>query len=150
MDLCQRNVVKIRNGTFKKQPRHIITRCSWDGSIPSVMVYITMDEKWRRWLLDVKVIPSVNMDRDHRLLVGGFRVKQEATSKVVNVRKIMYWILKEEEICNAFIGEITERFPRDEITKPGVDKEHFRKSFVEVIERVCGRTSGKRRERQTS
>lgn len=58
-----------------KRVSHIITRYSWDGRIKSVIDYILVDTEWGDTLTNVKVIPSVGADGDHRLLVGQWKMK---------------------------------------------------------------------------
>lgn len=66
LDLCHRNGM-IVNSWYKKRESHVVTRCSWDGQIQSVINYYVMDEEWRRKLRNVRVITNDRAEGDHRL-----------------------------------------------------------------------------------
>ncbi|XP_047109602.1 craniofacial development protein 2-like [Schistocerca piceifrons] len=98
LDLCQRNRMKIANIWFMKRESYVITRYSWDGRTKSVIDYILVDRELGEKVTNVKVIPSVSADGDHRLLMGHWKmnpcVKNRKQKKVMRIQD---WKLKESE-----------------------------------------------------
>jgi hypothetical protein len=61
-----------RNNWFKKRS-HKITRYNWDGSVGTVIDYFILIRNIWNILNDVKAIPSISLEGDHRILIAEFR-----------------------------------------------------------------------------
>ncbi|XP_046983248.1 craniofacial development protein 2-like [Schistocerca americana] len=89
LDLCQRNGMKLANSWFMKRESHVITRYSSDRRTKSVIDYILANREWGERVTNVKIIPSVSADGDHRLLVGQWKmdecVKNRKQYKVMRI-----------------------------------------------------------------
>lgn len=151
LDLCNRNGLVIGNTWFQKRDSHRITRYSWNGEQKTQIDYVVVSKEKKKMLKDVKIIPSVGMDGDHRLLVadiqieGTVRKRREYTEK-----KLKVWKLSEIPVREEYQQMIRKDFPRGE-TK-GVEEEWglFKRVLVQATEKTCGRTSGVRKEVVTS
>lgn len=150
LDLCQRNGLRIGNSWFKKRESHTVTRYSWDGRIKSVIDYVVVDRDWGKYLTDVKVIPSVSMDGDHRLLVAQWKGKgREKTKEQRRQNRIKEWGLKDNMKAEEFKRLIVEKMPRNEMGSVEEEWRLFKETLVKSAEKVCGRTSRKRKDKET-
>src|SRR5678816_2917318 len=75
-----RKDMKIMNSFFKQRDSHRFTSYIWNSTTDkfdqkSVIDYIISSD--RRIVQNVKVLPGVSMDSDHRLLVADLRKKAE-------------------------------------------------------------------------
>ncbi|XP_049794436.1 craniofacial development protein 2-like [Schistocerca nitens] len=151
LDLCQRNGMKIANSWFMKRESHVITRYSWDGRTKSVIDYILIDREWGEKVTNVKVIPSVSADGDYRVLVGQWKmnqcVKNRKQKKVMRIRDCK---LKESECAEKYRELITQKFPKEIFCYVEKEWSLFKDTLVKAAQKVCGRTSGKEKIRQTS
>lgn len=151
LDLCARSGLAIGNSRFQKRESHVVTRYSWDGNQKSVIDYVIVDKVWGEKLIDVKVVPSVNMEGDHRLLVGTFKwfrsskkLKGETT-----FTRIKVWKLQQKEELEKFQMMVRKKLPKNEIGTVEAEWENFKKVLVGSAEEVCGRTRGKKKEKTT-
>ncbi|XP_047112420.1 uncharacterized protein LOC124789170 [Schistocerca piceifrons] len=134
-----------------KRESHVITRYSWDGRTKSVIDYILVDREWGEKVTNVKVIPSVSADGDHRLLVGQWKMNQCVKNrKQKKVMRIRDWKLKESECTEKYRELITQKFPKEVFCDVEKEWSLFKDTLVEAAQKVCGRTSGKEKIRQTS
>jgi hypothetical protein len=69
LDMCSRNYWMIGNNWFQKGRSHKITCYSWDGSVGTINDYFILTINLLNILNYVKVIPSINLERDHRILI---------------------------------------------------------------------------------
>ena len=68
------------NGFFKHREQHIYTRYRWNRNTgqfdqKSIIDYIITSDK--RFITNVKVLPGVSFDPDHRLVVGDMKIKKD-------------------------------------------------------------------------
>lgn len=149
LDLCIRNSLIIGNSWFKKQKTHKITRYGWDGQRESIIDYFLVDKELHNTLLNVKVIPSVSLGSDHRLIVGNFKFKHLRELKTVQEQKIKVWKLREPENSRRFEQIIRKKIPRTEMSTVEEEWKNYKNSIIQAAEEVCGRTKGVRRWKET-
>ncbi|KAL1446754.1 hypothetical protein WDU94_015598, partial [Cyamophila willieti] len=115
IDLCRRNNLSIGNTWFKKRQSHKVTRYSWDGKHETMIDYFIISKEIQNTLCDTKVIPSVSLGSDHRLLVSTFRFRKLTEKKTNQLRKIKSWKLKEKENVEKFQSIIRNNIPTSEL-----------------------------------
>ena len=155
LEMCSRNGLIIGNSLFKKRKEHHITRYSWDGVYESVIDYILVSRELRNILLDVRVIPSVALDGDHRLLIGVVRIEQETNahtkkSNPIIRKRLKVWRLKDDKIKKEFKKRVEDALTEGELR--GVEEEwnNMKHVLLNATEELCGRAGGKRRSKQTA
>jgi hypothetical protein len=101
IDLCVRNEMLLGNTWYKKRESHKITRYSWDGRTKTLIDYIIISDSIKKWLINVKVIPSVSLQSDHRLVlvVGSFRIKRLKHNSITQERRINSYKLKDNRVA---------------------------------------------------
>ena len=77
-DFCTLNELIIGGTLFPHKPTHKATWISPDLQTENQIDHITITKKWRRVLLDVRVKRGADINSDHHLLVGEFRMKVAA------------------------------------------------------------------------
>jgi hypothetical protein len=70
---CNRNDWVIANNWFQKRRSHKRTCYSWDGSFGTTADYFTLTRNLWNILNDVKVITSISLERDHRIIYTDFK-----------------------------------------------------------------------------
>ena len=83
-DFCTLNELIIGGTLFPHKPTHKATWISPDLKTENQIDHITITKKWRRVLLDVRVKRGADINSDHHLLVGEFRMKLAAKKKMDN------------------------------------------------------------------
>ena len=83
-DLCTLNELIIGGTLFPHKPTHKATWISPDLKTENQIDHITITKKWRRVLLDVRVKRGADINSDHHLLVGEFRMNLAAKKKTDN------------------------------------------------------------------
>ncbi|XP_008481019.1 craniofacial development protein 2-like [Diaphorina citri] len=149
LDLCTRNSLVLTNTWFYKRKSHKVTRYGWNGQQESLIDYFLINKELHNTVIDVKVIPSVSLGSDHRLLVGTFRFKKLRAMKTGQDKKIKVWKLKDSEKAREFENKIREKVPNTEPTSVEEEWNAYKKSMIEAAEQVCGRTGGVRKWKET-
>lgn len=106
-----------------------------------------MDRKWGKRLTDVKVIPDVSLDVDHRLLIAVFKSNIRQAKAERPITRIKHWKLQNKEKGKEFRNMVQLKLPNGEIGKLAEEWSSFKNSLVETAEEICGRSSGKKREK---
>lgn len=112
IDMCMRRNLKIMNGFYKHRESHKITRYRWNQNTESfdqksIIDYFIVSDY--RTVEDVKVLPGVSFDSDHRLVVAKLRV-QETKWQVGEKRKVInVEALKEERKREEYVEKIKEK-----------------------------------------
>lgn len=150
LDLCLRNELVLGNSWFKKRDSHRITRYGWDGVQKSVIDYFLVNKNFKKHLIDVKVIPSVALDSDHRLLVAMLKFDKYIVTNQQQERKLKVWKLKNESVRVQFQNMIINSMPIEGITTVEEEWMKLKTSFIRATEITCGRTSAKRRWKETA
>ena len=75
-----RKGIKIMNGFFQQRDSHRFTRYRWNSNTDefdqkSIIDYIISTDS--KMVKNVKVIPGISMDSDHRLVVTDIRIRME-------------------------------------------------------------------------
>ena len=83
-DFCTLNELIIGGTLFPHKPIHKATWISPDLKTENQIDHIATTNKWRRVLLDVRVKRGADINSDHHLLVGEFRMKLAAKKKTDN------------------------------------------------------------------
>ena len=137
IDFCVRNDLKIMNTFFKHRESHIFTRYRWNQVTQqfdqkSVIDYMIVSDK--RMVKNVKVIPGVSLDADHRLVVADMKIRgeggvNEQKRAVIRVEK-----LEEQETRRNYEREMQETLRNEEENE----------DLQDVIKEVAEKTLGKR------
>ena len=83
-DFYTLNELIIGGTLFPHKPTHKSTWISPDLQTENQIDHITITKKWRRVLLDVRVKRGADINSDHHLLVGEFRMELAAKKKTDN------------------------------------------------------------------
>jgi hypothetical protein len=70
LDMCNRNDWAIGNNWFQKRRIRKIICYSWDGSVGNITDYFILTNNLWNILNDVKVISSISLEGDHRILAA--------------------------------------------------------------------------------
>lgn len=149
LDFCLRNEMIVGNTWFRKRESHKVTRYSWDGRFKTMIDLIMVTESMKKWLLDVKVIPSVAMGGDHRLVVGTIIIKHPQKVTLIQERNIKSWKLKDKIIAEQFRNLIQENIPNEESTSVEDEWKLFKTNLLTAAEKVCGKTNGRKKLKET-
>ena len=129
------------NTLFQKRSSRLITFSS--GGSNTQIDYIMMKSRDKRFLKDVKVIPSEEVFSQHKLVVCdlSIRIKKEKTKPYIP--KLKVWKLKDTEARKEFVSAVEERCLDNEAV--GSVEECWGKLknvLIEATEKVCGWTKG--------
>lgn len=119
IDFCMRKNLKIMNGFFKHRESHKFTRYRWNQisgrfDQKSIIDYFIVSDY--RIVENVKVIPGVSFDSDHRLVVAKIKT-QETRWQITEKRKVIkVEALKEQEKREEYVEKLKERLARIEDT----------------------------------
>ncbi|XP_066953399.1 craniofacial development protein 2-like [Macrobrachium rosenbergii] len=147
-DFCVRNNLKIMNGFFKHQDSDRYTRYRWNQTTGqfdqrSVTDYLVTSDK--KLVQNVKVLPGVSLDSDHRLVIGKINISsvsaQKTEKKVIKIET-----LKDPDIEMRFDSKFTEKLQQLEQR----EWEALKESALKVGEEELGcRYVGGTRKRRT-
>lgn len=147
LDFCARNQLSVMNTFFQHRPSHKWTWYRWNrqaeeetsGNMSMIDFVLTTK---KALIADVKVIPSVSMDSDHRAVVAKIKMVKPRP-----IRKPKRMRLKIERLSDAFVREelatkISQIAPG--ITEMGVNIHdqwnHFRRDVFNATKEVVGET----------
>ncbi|KAG8228276.1 hypothetical protein J437_LFUL006243 [Ladona fulva] len=143
IDFCRRNNLFVGNTWFRKKPSRKITRYGWeDRHRKTVIDYMLIERECRRELIDVTAMPEEAFGRDHRAVVFKMRVGLLKWAKEVRERRIKVWKLREKERREEFINY---QVPQE----VEVEWKRFKEAVLITAEEVCGKTSGKKKVKET-
>src|ERR1700755_3710808 len=97
----------------------------------------------KRIVNDVKSIPSVSLDSDHRLLLGKFNLESPERPRRIIRERIAVEKLKEEQVVNTLKEKIRTCKLNNEEVFGGVEEEW--KNFKDNIKRCARETLGVKR-----
>ena len=122
-DFCTLNELIIGGTLFPHKPTHKSTWISPDLQTENQIDHITITKKWRRVVLDVRVKRGADINSDHHLLVGEFRMKLAAKKKTDNkvqrsfeIKK-NFKILKHDRNWESHYGTGSKHWKRDKTLK---------------------------------
>ncbi|KAL1446168.1 hypothetical protein WDU94_012372, partial [Cyamophila willieti] len=149
IDLCIRNELIIGNTWYKKRESHKITRYSWDGRLKTMIDFFLVSDNIKPWLNNVKVIPSVSLGSDHRLVVSCFKVKKLKPMNISQDKKIKSYKLKDIKHAEEFRAIVSQGMPQCAMRTIEEEWTNFKKVIVSAAEKVCGRNNEKRKYKET-
>lgn len=138
VDFCMRRSLKIMNGFFKHRESHKFTRYRWNKNTESfdqksIIDYFIVSDY--RMVENVKVLPGVSFDSDHRVVVARLRV-QEAKWQVGEKRKVIrVEALKEQGKREEYVEKIKEKL---------TDVQEINMNLQETIGKAAEETLGVR------
>ena len=109
---CALNELVIGGSLFPHKQTHKATWISPDHHTENQIDHFTIDRKWRRVLLDVRVKRGADIDSDHHLLMGELRMKLAVKKKVGNkvLRRFETRKLKDNKTCQEWGIHLRNRF----------------------------------------
>ena len=149
LDFCAAFNMFVGNTYFKKKDSHLVTYES--GSAKTQIDYILLRQSQRKYLCDVKVIPSEECIAQHKPVICVMKIKKlrDIRRKFVPRRKI--WKLDDVDVAENFKSCVDKSIG-------GMDKCHLsveglwkalKDSLIEATERSCGWTKGPPRHKET-
>jgi hypothetical protein len=70
LDMRNKNYWAIGNGWSQKKKSHKITCYSWDSKFRTIIDYFIMTRNLWNIFNAVKIIPSIGLEADHRILIA--------------------------------------------------------------------------------
>ena len=146
LDFAVGNNLAIMNTFHAHRESHKWTWYRWNGEVgsyteKSMIDLIMVNDK--RIVNDVKSIPSVSLDSDHRLLLGKFNLESPERPRRIIRERIAVEKLKEEQVVNTLKEKIRTCKPNNEEVFGGVEEEW--KNFKDNIKRCARETLGVKR-----
>lgn len=138
VELCSYYDLVIGGTLFNHRNCHKLTWFSNDGRTRNQIDHFTIDRKWRRSMLDVRVYRGADVGSDHQLVVSTIKLKLAAVKKsqIFRRKEIDPRKLQDTRTLRVFKEGVTESL-RDFI--PNSCEEHWGKikdSYVTVAKRV--------------
>src|SRR6201990_961957 len=117
MDFCLRKGMKIMNGFFQQRDSHRFTRYRWNNNTKefdqkSIIDYIISTDS--KMVKNVKVIPGISMDSDHRLVVTDIRIRMERIQNKEKRSAFKVELLKENGKKREYIEKVKENLKQME------------------------------------
>ena len=140
MDFCLRKGMKIMNGFFQQRDSHRFTRYRWNSNTDefdqkSIIDYIISTDS--KMVKNVKVIPGISMDSDHRLVVTDIRIRMERIQNKEKRSVFKVELLKENGKKREYIEKVRENL--EQMEEVGEIRE-----IQETVRRVAEETLGRR------
>nr|CAD7398269.1 unnamed protein product [Timema poppensis] len=86
--------------------------------------------------MNIKVLPNVSLDKDHRLLlVADLKSWRRGCQIVKQLKRIRIWKLSQVEERMSFQARVRGALPKDDITEQ--NRQNFKKCVVEEVEQIC-------------
>ena len=131
IDFCLRNELSIMNTYYKHQDSHKWSWYRWDSEIGDytqksmIDFFITNNKKVFR---DVKSVPSISLDSDHRLVLAKLSIKNPKRQRKVLKERFCLERLKEREVADEFRSKIRSLKPEenDDIEDIETEWENFK------------------------
>ena len=129
------------NTLYKKRACRLLTYSS--GGVNTQIDYIMMKSGDKKFLKDIKVIPSEEVFIQHKLVVCDINIRFKKEVKKPYVPRLKVWKLKDADTKEEFVSAIEEQSLADD-TVNGVDEcwEKLKRILLGATEKVCGRTKG--------
>lgn len=148
LSFCGINNVCIGNTYFAHKTIHKKTWRSPDGVTANEIDYISINQRWRSALRDVRVFRGADVGSDHHLLVATIKLKLKAMKMKTVTKPFDTAKLKDRATADQFRIELTNRFQLlEDSDNIEVQWAQFRETVAEVAEEVVGRRRGAQRQR---
>ena len=133
--------IVVCNTLFQKRDSRLITFSSGDSN--TQIDYIMMKGRDKRFLKDVKVIPSEEVFTQHKLVVCDLSIKVKKEKKKPYTPKLKVWKLKDPEARKEFVSGVEEHC-HDSEAVDSVEEcwGKLKNVLLENTEKVCGWTNG--------
>ncbi|KAI8514635.1 hypothetical protein Bbelb_072260 [Branchiostoma belcheri] len=111
IDICEEYDLAIGGTLFEHKNIHKLTWTSPDGKTESQIDHIMVNNKWKRSLLDVRVMRSADIGSDHKLVVAKISIKLRKT-KIGSHRERRFDVdtLKDPKVKKDFSIALKNRF----------------------------------------
>lgn len=131
---CTFNELIIGGSLFPHKPIHKATWISPDLSTENQIDHITIARKWRKLLLDVRVKRGADIDSDHHLLIGEFRLKLAAKARIESRAQRRFDIrkLRDPQVKKKAGLTLKNRFSALAGTDVEEEWGNYKKSFIET------------------
>jgi hypothetical protein len=99
----------------KKRRSYKITCYSWDDKFRTIIDFFIWTRKFWNILNYVKVMPSISLEGDHRILIVVFKRIMDRKPVLYREEKIKIWKLKDQDNKEKVIELLKSRLPKDEV-----------------------------------
>ena len=149
LDFCAALNMFVGNTYFKKKESHLVTFES--GSARTQIDYFLFRQNQRKYLCDVKVIPSEECITQHKPVVCVFKIRKLKSSKRKFIPKRKVWKLGNSGVVDSFIDHMQTALGQKDRSDLSVEGQWkvLKDSLIEATERSCGWTKGPPRHRET-
>ena len=143
IDFCVRNSLTIMNTCFKHRESHKWTWYRWDDRQKryrsKTMIDLVLASK-RKAINDVKAIPSVSMDGDHRMVVIKMKIDKPKKTKTEKKKRFMVENLNNSEVRESYKGKLTDNFNENKDRSNNIEHEweKFREAVTKAAEESIG------------
>jgi len=136
------------NTLFKKEDKKLVTFES--GEVSSTIDYLMMRRRDRRMVTNVKIIAGEELVKQHRLLIGDYKIEGVKKSKRRFAPRLKVWKLKDETVGSTFANRVTMDAKRVSDAKDVNGKwEVMKEVCLKATEETCGWTKGPPRHKET-
>ena len=155
VEFCTSNDLVIGGTIFPHKTNHKTTWVSPDGRTNNQIDHITIGRKWRRSLLDVRVMRGADAASDHHLVIAAIKIKLKAYRDQAERPSFKYNVLglKESIQTTAFRCELRNRFSVLQTLSEETIEEHWndlRETWTTTCQKVLGKKTRKHKEWLTS
>ena len=146
LEFCDTFGLTIGNTWFKRNEKRLITYASGEGK--SIIDFIIVRAEDRKLIRNVKVIPGLEIVRQHKLVVCDIKFKVNRVQKVKWQSRTKIWKLKDEKVHVEYEQKLSE------IDNLGGDNVNgkwsiMKETLLKTAEEVCGKTKGPPRHKET-
>ena len=148
-EFCTSNDLVIGGTIFPHKMIHKTTWTSPDGKTVNQIDHITIDRKWRRSLLDVRVMRGADAASDHHLVIASLKIKLKAYRDQAERPSRKYGVhgLKDSVKLAAFRCELRNRFSTLDSLPNETIEEHWH-DLRETWTSTCGEVLGMKTRKQ--
>ena len=152
LDFCVQNQMSIMNTYYKHQESHKWTWYRWnsiEGTYTDKSMIDLVLTNNKKFFKDVKSVPSVSCDSDHRLILVKLKLKKPKTRRTQAKSRYLLENLNSDECKERFRGEISRasQQQREETDNPERKWMGFRDKLKEAASEViqCKTSYGKKK-----
>ena len=141
IDFCIRNRLAIMNTFFKHRDTHKWSWYRWNTDrgdyVERSMIDLILTNN-KKIFKDVKSIPSVSLDSDHRLVLAKMKIKLLRPLKKLVRERIKVERLKEQEIDRQYREKVSEARPKEHQETEDIEKEweNMKEKNIQIAKEV--------------